>query len=317
MFLAPMAGVTDPVFRSICKELGADVLVTEFVSAEGVLKAWERNRRYTQIQEEHRPIGIQLFGSNGKRMGEAAKIVMDHDKPDFIDINCGCPVNKVVGKNGGSSLLKDLGLLASVVRGVVQAVGDVVPVTVKMRTGWDDGSVCALEACRLVEAEGASMICIHGRTRAQQYSGEANWELIEECAEAVRIPLIGNGDVSTARHIFEIRQKGKVSGVMVGRAAMQNPWIFSDAKYYFANGCEPPPRTLHEKWGMVLKHAEKSLESQRYGDEKTTMKFMRGRLLAYSKNEPGAKLLRTRITKIETYRELELLVSSFLEDKGI
>ena len=181
LFLAPMAGVTDPIFRTICKELGADVMVTEFVSAEGILQAWERNRRYTKIEESHRPIGIQLFGADGAHMGEAARIILDHEKPDFIDINFGCPVPKVVGKNGGSSLLKDLPLLASVAAGVVKAVGDRIPVTAKIRIGWDFQNLCAMDACRLLEDAGISMITIHGRTRSQQYSGAANWDIIDEC----------------------------------------------------------------------------------------------------------------------------------------
>lgn len=307
-----MAGVTDPVFRSICKELGADVMVTEFVSAEGVLKAWERNSRYTQIEEEHRPVGVQLFGSDGQRIGEAAKIILEHDKPDFIDINCGCPAHKVVGKNGGSSLLKDLPRMASVVRGVVQAVGDFVPVTVKIRTGWDAGSICALEACRMIEDEGASMITIHGRTRSQQYSGLADWQIIDKCARSVSLPVVGNGDLSSGEMVRHVRDTTAVSGAMIGRASMQNPWIFSDAKYFLEHGAPPPQRTPREKWTLVLKHARLALKSGRYGDELSTMKFMRGRLLAYSKSEPHAKQLRAAIIKIATLDELETMIFSLI-----
>lgn len=220
LFLAPMAGVTDPIFRTICKELGADVMVTEFVSAEGILQAWERNRRYTKIEESHRPIGIQLFGADGAHMGEAARIILDHEKPDFIDINFGCPVPKVVGKNGGSSLLKDLPLLASVAAGVVKAVGDRIPVTAKIRIGWDFQNLCAMDACRLLEDAGISMITIHGRTRSQQYSGAANWDIIDECARAMSVPVIGNGDIATAQAAAYVKENTAVSGVMIGRA----PW---------------------------------------------------------------------------------------------
>ena len=207
LFLAPMAGVTDPIFRTICKELGVDVMVTEFVSAEGILQAWERNRRYTKIENAHRPIGIQLFGADGNHMGEAARIILDHEKPDFIDINFGCPVPKVVGKNGGSSLLKDLPLLASVAGGVVKAVGERIPVTAKIRIGWDFQSLCAMDACRLLENEGISMITIHGRTRSQQYSGTANWDIIDECARAMSVPVIGNGDISTPQAVAYVKRK--------------------------------------------------------------------------------------------------------------
>lgn len=312
LFLAPMAGVTDPVFRSICKELGADVMVTEFVSAEGVLKAWDRNRRYTKIDEEHRPVGVQLFGSDGGRMGEAAKVIVGHDRPDFIDINCGCPAQKVVGKNGGSSLLKDLNLLGRVVKGVVDAVGREVPVTVKIRTGWDAGSVCAVEACRVIQEEGASAVAVHGRTKSQQYSGHADWDMIDECARSVSIPVVGNGDIVSGGMVRQIRDTRAVSGVMIGRAAMQNPWIFSEAKHYLQYGEAPPPRSAYEKWSLVLKHARLAVQSGRYGDELGSIKFMRGKLLAYSKNEPHAKLLRAEIIKLSSLDELESFISGLI-----
>ena len=191
-------------------------MVTEFVSAEGILQAWERNRRYTKIENAHRPIGIQLFGADGNHMGEAARIILDHEKPDFIDINFGCPVPKVVGKNGGSSLLKDLPLLASVAGGVVKAVGERIPVTAKIRIGWDFQSLCAMDACRLLENEGISMITIHGRTRSQQYSGTANWDIIDECARAMSVPVIGNGDISTPQAVAYVKENTAVSGVMIG-----------------------------------------------------------------------------------------------------
>ena len=280
LFLAPMAGVTDPIFRTICKELGVDVMVTEFVSAEGILQAWERNRRYTKIENAHRPIGIQLFGADGNHMGEAARIILDHEKPDFIDINFGCPVPKVVGKNGGSSLLKDLPLLASVAGGVVKAVGERIPVTAKIRIGWDFQSLCAMDACRLLENEGISMITIHGRTRSQQYSGTANWDIIDECARAMSVPVIGNGDISTPQAVAYVKENTAVSGVMIGRAAMENPWIFGDAKYYLLHGAMPPARDPQEKAALILRHARMALESRHYGDELHTMRHMRSRILA-------------------------------------
>lgn len=163
LYLAPMAGVTDMVFRSLCKELGADVMVTEFVSAEGILQADERTRKYTEFDDAQRTVGVQLFGADGQRMGEAARKIVDWKSPDFIDINFGCPVNKVVAKNGGSSLLKDCPLLSSVAAGIVKAVP--VPVTAKIRIGWDATSINAVEVCRLLEDTGIQAIAIHGRTR--------------------------------------------------------------------------------------------------------------------------------------------------------
>src|SRR6187551_621224 len=169
LYLAPMAGVTDVVFRGLCKELGADVMVTEFVSAEGILQADERTRKYTEFEDGQRPVGVQLFGADGKRMGEAARKIADWKQPDFIDINFGCPVNKVVAKNGGSSLLKDCPILAAVASGVAKAVGDQVPVTAKMRIGWDESSVNAVEVSKILEDTGMQAIAVHGRTRSQSY----------------------------------------------------------------------------------------------------------------------------------------------------
>ncbi|MEG0836380.1 MAG: tRNA dihydrouridine synthase DusB [Akkermansia sp.] len=307
LFLAPMAGVTDPIFRTICKGLGADVMVTEFVSAEGVLQCWERNKRYTEFSDEHRPLGIQLFGANANHLGEAAKIIVNEQHPDFIDINFGCPVPKVVGKNGGSSLLKDLPTLATVVRGAVKAVGHLVPITAKIRIGWDAHSICALEVCHILEQEGASMITIHGRTRTQQYSGLANWDIIRECARSTNLPVIGNGDIHSVHDIQKIKGKGDVRGVMIGRAAMENPWIFQEAAHFLKTGEILPPQSRIAKWDLILHHTQLSIESKRYGDELNTMKFMRARLLAYSKGFPGAKDLRSRLVKVSSLAELNKL----------
>ena len=310
LFLAPMAGVTDPVFRSLCKQLGADVMVTEFVSADGVVQCWERNKRYTEFSDDHRPIGIQIFGANPAHMAEASRIIVNELNPDFIDINYGCPVPKVVGKNGGSSLLRDLPLLALTAKHVVQAVGDQLPVTAKIRIGWDEHSICAKEVCHLLEAEGISMITIHGRTRAQQYGGVANWDLINECAQSINVPVIGNGDIRSALDIERIKTSTSVRGVMIGRAAMENPWIFAQAKHYLSSGVHLPPPSPQQKWEFIINHARLALESGRYGDEAHTMKFMRTRLVAYSKGFPGAKELRSKIVKITSIAMLEDLAQA-------
>ncbi len=176
LYLAPMAGVTDAVFRGLCKELGADVMVTEFVSAEGIMQADDRTRKYTEFNDGQRPVGVQLFGADGARMGEAARKIADWKQPDFIDINFGCPVNKVVAKNGGSSLLKDCPLLSRVARDLVSA--SPVPVTAKMRIGWDEDHINAVEVARLLEDSGIQAIAVHGRTRAQGYTGLADWDVI-------------------------------------------------------------------------------------------------------------------------------------------
>lgn len=308
-----MAGVTDVVFRQICKELGADVMVTEFVSAEGILQRDDRTRKYTEFTDDQRPVGVQLFGGDGERMGEAAKKIIDWKRPDFIDINFGCPVNKVVAKNGGSSLLKDCPSLAAVAAGVKKGVGGEVPVTAKMRIGWDDSTVNAVEVCRILEDCGMEAIAVHGRTRSQGYSGVANWEVIDACARAVKIPVIGNGDIATGEDLARRKRETAVSGAMIGRAAMQNPWVFREAKHFLATGETLAAVPLEERWALVLRHCKLAAESNRYGDERHTVMSMRSRLMAYCKGFPGAKDLRGRLARVESIGEVEGIAAESLE----
>src|SRR5437016_7540104 len=200
LYLAPMAGVSDKIFRQLCKERGADVLVTEFVSAEGVFRRNERTREYLDFDDCERPIGVQLFGGNAEHMAEAAKHVVDWVRPDFIDLNFGCPVNKVVAKNGGSALLKDCPALASVAAAVVRAAAPM-PVTAKIRIGWDAHSINAPRVARILLDAGIAAITVHGRTRAQGYAGAADWDTIAAVAAAVPIPVIGNGDLASAADV--------------------------------------------------------------------------------------------------------------------
>lgn len=304
LYLAPMAGVTDPIFRTLCKEEGADVMVTEFVSSEGVLQAWERNRRYVEFEAAHRPLGIQIFGSVPEHMAAAAAIIAEAMQPDFIDINAGCPVPKVVGKNGGSSLLKDLPLLQRIAASVVQALGDSCPVTAKIRLGWDAEHICAEEAARRLEDAGICALAVHGRTRSQQYSGSADWGMIDRCARAVSIPVIGNGDIATPQDVQRARETTAVSAVMIGRAAMSAPWIFRAAKQYLASGIVPPPPSAEEKIAFMLRHARMAVESGHYGSELPTMRAMRSRLLAYAKSLPGSKALRPQLARVASLAEL-------------
>lgn len=313
LYLAPMAGVTDLVFRRLCKEQGADVMVTEFVSAEGILQADARTRKYTEFDDEQRPVGIQLFGADGERMAEAARKIIDWKRPDFIDINFGCPVNKVVSKNGGSSLLKDCPLLTEVAAAIVRGVGHLVPVTAKIRIGWDAGHINAPQVCRLLEDCGVQAIAVHGRTRAQGYGGEADWAVIDECAGVVGVPVIGNGDVDSAERVAERRATTRVSGVMIGRAAMNQPWIFREAKHWLRHGVMPPPVGLRERWEHIARHARLTVEWGRYGGERHTMQALRSRLMAYSKGMPAGKLLRGHFSTISSVAELEDLAAQHLE----
>ena len=305
LYLAPMAGVTDPIFRTLCKEAGADVMETEFVSAEGVLQAWHRNRRYVEFEQEHRPLGIQIFGSVPEHAAAAARIIVDAMHPDFLDINAGCPVPKVVGKNGGSSLLKDLPLLQRIAEAVVKELGDDCPVTTKIRIGWDAEHICALEACSRLQDAGVQSITIHGRTRSQQYGGQADWQIIDECARSVQIPVVGNGDICTPEDVKRARETTAVSGIMIGRAAMNAPWLFARAKHYLATGEIAPEPTPAERINFMIRHTRMALESNHYGDEIFTMRAMRARLLAYAKGIPGTKPLRPLLSRVASLQELQ------------
>jgi len=307
-----MAGVTDVVFRTLCKEFGADVMLSEFVSAEGILRRSRRTAAFTDFTEGQRPLGIQLFGADGPHMAEAARRVIDWRRPDFIDLNFGCPVNKVVAKNGGSSLLKDLSALSSVARAVVGGIGDRVPVSAKIRIGWDTRSINALDVCRLLEDCGIQFLTIHGRTRSQGYSGEADWETIDACARAVSIPVIGNGDIASGADVARRKRETAVAGVMIGRAAMARPWIFRDIKHALAIGAEAPQPPLAERWDIILRHCRMAVESGRYRNESVTMTAMRARLAAYCRGFPGARHLRPLITRVDSVAEVEAIAAQSL-----
>ncbi len=307
LYLAPMAGVSDKIFRQLCKKRGADVLVTEFVSAEGVFRRNERTREYIDFDECERPLGVQLFGGDAAHMAEAARHVIDWVAPDFIDLNFGCPVNKVVAKNGGSALLKDCPTLAAVAGAVVRAVAPL-PVTAKIRIGWDDHSINAPSVARILEDLGIAAIAVHGRTRAQGYSGSADWNVIGEVAAAVRVPVIGNGDITSAADVANRRRETGIAGVMIGRAAMCAPWIFSQIKHELATGEVLPPPDLAERWELIQRHCELAVEE--WQNEDAAMRSMRARLMAYSKGFPGSKALREKFQHIRSLAELAEIAAS-------
>ncbi len=305
-----MAGVSDKIFRQLCKEQGADVLTTEFVSSEGIFRRNERTREYLDFDEVERPVGVQLFGGNVGHMAEAAKHVVDWVHPDFIDLNFGCPVNKVVAKNGGSALLKDCPTLASVAAAVVKSVAPL-PVTAKIRIGWDADSINAVRVAEILQDEGITALTVHGRTRAQGYSGSADWEVIAAVAAAVSIPVIGNGDLVTPMDVARRRAETGISGVMIGRAAMSSPWIFAQTKHYLATGESLAPPTSDEKWELILRHARLTAES--WGDEEKAIRSMRARLMAYSKGFPNSKLLREKFQHVSCVREIEAIAQEHLQ----
>lgn len=310
IYLAPMAGVTDFVFRGLCKELGADAMVTEFVSSEGIIRRDDRTRKYTEFDEGQRPVGVQLFGADAQNMAEAAKKIIDWKQPDFVDINFGCPVNKVVSKNGGSSLLRDCPLLAEVASTIAKAVP--VPVTAKIRIGWDQQSINAPEVVRILEDCGMAAVTIHGRTRSQGYSGEADWNVIGECAELVKIPVIGNGDITSGADVERRLNQTRVSGLMIGRAAMSYPWVFREAKHYLTTGEQTAPVPAQVRWEFILRHCRLATEHGRYGAEKFTVQAMRSRLMAYSRGLPAGRRLRDRFCHVASIMELEDLAAEYL-----
>ncbi len=316
IYLAPMAGVTDMTFRTLCKELGADVMVTEFVSAEGIVRQDDRTRRYTEFSDAQRPVGVQLFGADGKAMGEAAKKIIAWKEPDFIDINFGCPVKKVVARNGGSSLLRDCPLLEKVAREIVRGVAGQVPVTAKIRIGWDLESINAPRVCGLLEDAGIEAVAIHGRTRSMGYSGEAHWEVIGNCAEAVGIPVIGNGDIASGQDVERRFRETAVRGVMIGRAAMTNPWIFREAKHYLETGRQLDPVGYDERWAFMRRHCAMAIASGRYGSELNTMRAMRSRLMSYSKGMVGGRCLRPKLSLVESLTELEDVAAAYLVEQA-
>ena len=309
LYLAPMAGVSDKIFRQLCKEYGADVLTTEFVSAEGIFRRNERTREYLDFDETERPIGVQLFGANAQHMAEAAKQVVDWVRPDFVDLNFGCPVNKVVCKNGGSALLKDCPTLSNVASEVVRTISPM-PVTAKIRIGWDADSVNAVRVARILADAGIAALTVHGRTRAQGYSGSADWNVIGEVTVAVPIPVIGNGDLSSAADIARRRSETGIAGAMIGRAAMSAPWIFRETKGYLTAGEIFDPPTLDERWKLILRHCE--LIVREWGAEEPAIRSMRARLMAYSKSMPDAKRLREKFSHVSSLADVKTIAEDNL-----
>lgn len=310
LYLAPMAGVTNTVFRQICKEEGADVVVTEFVSAEGIYHRNQRTRDYLKFEACERPLGVQLFGGDPAHLALAARQVVDWVEPDFIDINYGCPAKKVVCKSGGSALLKDCPLLQSVAREIVEAVAPL-PVTAKIRIGWDADSINAVTTARMLEDVGIQAIAVHGRTRAQAYRGEANWEVIGQVVQAVQIPVIGNGDLCSGADVKRRRDETGVAGAMIGRAAMSDPWIFRETKDYLISGRLPEPSAPVRKWDVIRKHCEHAVRVNLAGDERHTLQALRARLMAYSKGLRGGKRLRERFQSVESLAELAVIEEDY------
>ena len=307
VFLAPMAGITDLPFRLICKEFGVGMMTTEMVSAKGLLYENGKTNELLYIDPKEHPIGAQLFGSDPKILSEMAKQV-EQSEVDFIDINMGCPAPKITKNGEGSALLKNPELIGEIVYAVTKALTK--PLTVKIRKGFDDESVNAIEVAKIIEQAGASAIALHGRTREQFYSGTADWDIIKEVKKHISIPLIGNGDVKTPQDAKRMLEYTGCDAVLIARAAQGNPWIFKRTVHYLETGELLPEPTFEERIPVILKHA-KLLEA--YKGEYVGMREMRSHLTSYVRGVHGAADLRRTLTSIETYEDIERLLDECLE----
>ena len=310
LVLAPMEDVSDPPFRLLCKRYGADLLVTEFISAGGLAYGAEGSVQKLEFYEEERPVAIQIFGGDEEQVAQAAAIA-DAQQPDLIDINFGCPVKKVVCKDGGAGILRDLPKMERITAGVIDAATR--PVTVKTRLGWNDDSLRILEVARMLEEVGVAALAVHARTRAQMYRGEARWEWFPKIREVLRdIPLIGNGDASTPERVRAMFDETGVDAVMIGRGAIGNPWIFRDTKALLETGEVPPPPSWDERVSVVAEHL--TLKCAWLGERKGTLE-MRRMYGGYFKGHRGASRLRQLLMEHgERDAVLEVLLN-FREDE--
>lgn len=301
LLLAPMEDVSDPPFRAVCKEHGADLMYTEFISSEGLIRDAIKSRQKLDIFDYERPIGIQIFGGDEDAMALSAKIV-DATNPDLLDINFGCPVKKVVCKGAGAGVLKDIELMVRLTKAVVNATK--LPVTVKTRLGWDDSSRNIEEVAERLQDVGVKALTIHGRTRVQMYKGEADWTLIAKVKENPRItmPIFGNGDIDSPEKALEYRNRYGVDGIMIGRAAIGYPWIFREIKHYFATGEIMAPPTLEERIDAARKHLHGSVQ---WKGETLGILEMRRHYANYLKGLPNIKEFRTRLVTTAVLSEIE------------
>lgn len=313
LFLAPMAGVSEAPFRRLCRRFGADVVVSEFLSSEGLRRGSERTLRMASFDAAERPIGIQIFGAEPAAMAEAAALVTETFAPEFVDINFGCPVKKVVKRNGGSGCLKDLDLVERIIRAVVDATP--LPVTVKIRSGWDEAHRDAVGIARRCRDAGARALTLHARTRTEMFSGSARWEEIAQIVAALDIPVIGNGDVTTAQDVARIRRETGCAGVMIARGSFGNPWLFRDARALLDGRLVPAPPSPEERFAVALEHARLTLELE--GDTPKTVLEFRKHLGWYVRGLRGAAELRERLHRVESLAEVEQIFSGYLATGGV
>ena len=307
-FLAPMAGVTDHSFRILCKEMGAGVVYSEFVSAHGIIRENEKTLEMIRFTEAERPIGIQIFGDSPDVMAKAARMVSDKFQPDIIDINYGCPVPKVTKKGAGSAALKDLCLMDDITSAVVESVPEL-PVTVKMRAGWSSDKLVSTEAGPRLEKLGVKAIALHPRTTKQSYTGNANWELIKELKNAVSIPVIGNGDIKSSNDVVRMFNETECDAVMVARASLGNPWFFKETKAYLNGSSLPENPSVKERVNTCRRHMELLIQTR---GVHTGTNLMRKHFGWYIKGFEGAGKIRKELVTSKNSEEMVNLLNGII-----
>jgi tRNA-dihydrouridine synthase B len=304
LLLAPMEDVSDPPFRAVCKEQGSDLMYTEFISVEGLIRDATKSVQKLDIWDDERPIGIQIFGAEIDSMGRAAEIV-EEARPELLDINFGCPVKKVVCKMAGAGILQDIPKMIRLTEKVVKSTK--LPVTVKTRLGWDENSLNIVEVAERLQDIGIKALTIHGRTRKQMYKGEADWTLIGDIKNNPRmfIPIFGNGDIDSPQKALAYKERYGVDGIMIGRASIGYPWIFRDIKSYLKDGTVPPPPDIEERVEVARRHLLKSIE---WKGEKLGIVEMRRHYTNYFRELPGVKEFRARlVTEMDSQSVLGIL----------
>ncbi len=301
LLLAPMEDVSDPPFRALCKMHGADLMYTEFISSEGLIRDAHKSKMKLDIFDQERPVGIQIFGGDIEAMGEAAEIV-EAANPDLIDINFGCPVKKVVCKGGGAAILQDIPKMIRLTERIVKSTK--LPVTVKTRLGWDEKTKFIVDVAERLQDVGIQALSIHGRTRVQLYKGEADWTLIGEVKNnpRMKIPIFGNGDIDSPEKAKLYKERYGVDGIMIGRASIGNPWVFNQMKHYLKTGEHLPDATIEQRVEAAKFHLDASI---RWKGEKLGIVEMRRHYTNYFKGYPGIKDYRQKLVTIENSKELE------------
>jgi tRNA-dihydrouridine synthase B len=307
LYLAPQAGVSESPFRRLCRSFGADVVVSEFVSSEGIRRHDRRTHEYLRFHDDERPIGIQIFGAEPDAMAEAAALVEDVYRPDFLDINFGCPVKKVVQRNGGSGCLRDLDLVQQIIGAVSNAIA--IPTTVKIRSGWSEEQRNPVEIALRCQDAGATALTLHARSRTQMYSGIANWDEIAAVVAALDIPVIGNGDVWTGADAQRMRDHTGCAGIMIARGSHGAPWIFRQARAALEGKRIPADPSVHERFQTLREHARLAIAFER--DEEKAMIEFRKHLGWYTKGLPNGRQLRTELFEVTSLAQADELLCAY------